>query len=66
MNQQEFTRLRTLELSLKRAFKPSVRVTSRRSSKHNSVGCILKSSKIHSQVGIERIFNKPGWTKTKA
>jgi hypothetical protein len=63
MSPSEFQRLTRYEFAKKRAFRPSVRVTSRRSAKHNSVGKIFKESRVHPQVWIEKVFNKPNWTK---
>lgn len=65
MSHKEFTRLRTLQNSMRRAFKPSVRVQSRRSAKHPSVGKVYTNSRVIPQVNIERVFNKPGWVKQK-
>ena len=38
-------------------------INSKRRSKHPSVGQVLKSSRVHEQVGLEVVFNKPGWIK---
>jgi len=62
MAPSEFQRLTRYEFAKKRAFRPSIHVTSRRSAKNNSVGKIFKESR-HPQVWIEKVFSKPNWTK---
>lgn len=61
MTHQEFTRLRTIQNSMKRAFRPAVRVFSRRSAKHPHVGKVLKNSRVIPQVGLEVVFNHISW-----
>jgi hypothetical protein len=58
MTPQEFTRLRTLELSLRRAFRPSKRVVSRRQAKSqsNATGQVLRHSRVQTQVGLNKVF----------
>jgi hypothetical protein len=65
MNTRTFNELRHFELMKRRAFKPSVRITSRRSAKHNSVGKWFKGSRVVEQVSLEKTFNKPGWVNQK-
>jgi len=52
--------------AMRNAFRPAVRVTSRRSAKHNSVGKVFKNSRVVCETGLETCFNKPGWTKEKS
>jgi len=63
MTTHEFTQLRRWELGRQRfnSFRSSV--TSRRSAKHPTVGKVYKDSRVTSEVGLERVFNKPGWVK---
>jgi len=49
--------------AMRNAFRPAIRVTSRRSAKHNSVGKVFKDSRVVNGVGLEACFNKPGWIK---
>ena len=62
MTSNEWTRLKGTRDALRRAFRPSVRVTSRRSAKHNSVGKVFRNSRVKEQVWVEKQFNHPSWT----
>ena len=68
MTHTEFTRLRTLENMSRRQSSYSNRVPSRRSAKGKGKGfhTITKNSRVHYQVGLEVVFNTPGWTKRNA
>lgn len=58
MNNQEFQRLLGFQRAKHYSFKPSVKVTSRRTakSKANATGQILKNSRITSEVPLEKLF----------
>lgn len=58
----EYGRLRLIQSSLQRRFKPAVHITSRRSSKHNSTGKVFKTSRVLPQVSLEKVFNHPSWS----
>ena len=61
MSPQEFHRLLGFTKAAKNAFRPTRRVTSRRSAKHPSVGKVYKNSRVVPQVHLETIFNHPAW-----
>ena len=58
MTIQEFTRLRTFENLRKRAFRPSIRVTSRRAAKSmkTATGQVLRNSRVQPQINLNKIF----------
>ncbi len=43
------------------AFHPAIRVTSRRSAKHPSVGKVYKNSRVVSEININYDYNKGNW-----
>lgn len=65
MTDKEFRALRTWELTVRRRFRPVGRKPSRRSAKHPSTGKVYKTSRVIPQVGLERVFNKPGWVRAE-
>ena len=66
MTQHEFTLLRQSELARRKHRSFAFQGRSRRSSKHPSVGQVYRDSRVVSEVGLEIVFNKPGWTKIAA
>ena len=63
---QEKRALDAYSYAMRNAFRPAVRVTSRRSAKHNSVGKVFKNSRVVHEAGLETCLNKPGWTKERS
>jgi len=63
MSDAETRRLRMYQIAKRYAFHPAVRVTSRRSSKNPSTGKVYANSRVIPGVSLERVFNKPNWTK---
>lgn len=65
MTTQEFIRLRTLQNSVNKHRSHFRSIMSKRSTKGRGkhVGVPLKNSRIHNQVGLDVVFNAPGWIK---
>ena len=63
MTTEEFTRLRTLQLSLQQGASHRAGICSKRAAKHPSVGRVYKDSRVVSETGLETQLNKPGYVK---
>ena len=61
MTHEQFKQLCGYAKAKKNAFKPTIKVTSRRSAKHTSVGKVFKNSQLVHGVHLETIFNHPAW-----
>lgn len=62
MTHNQYLRLVSIESSIRRRFRPVVKVASRRTSKHTSTNKVYKNSRVIPQVWVEKVFNHPSWS----